>query len=202
MASSSAASAASHDYLHLASDAALKKVFGAAEHVLFSDTVTKINRKEKAQERTFAVTSAACYNLKGHKVQRRIAVELVEQFTISKTTDELVVHVPAEYDYHLKTSKRNELISAVNDARRRMGLSDAEVIRSDLAELKDVTVTKSGAGAAKRLTLTGAPLMGAGMSAAQLAAEAEAKAEAFQASDELIAPLGAIAEDDEDSDSD
>lgn len=199
MSASSSSEPPVRDYLHLAADSHLKKVFGAIEQVLFSDTVVKINRKDKSQERTFVVTTGAVYNLKHRAVQRRIAIEVIEAFSVATGSEEIVLSCPSEYDYRLTTSKRDEIIAAVNYARKKHGLAEATVDKVGGADLKEATNLKG-----KRLTLTGAPLMGAGMTAQELAAEAEARAAKLHASDELVAPLGAIAEGEgeEDSDSD
>jgi hypothetical protein len=58
------------DYLHLLKDKDLREFLaeqhklygGEMESLLFSDTVIKINRKEKQQSRAMLITSAAVYN--------------------------------------------------------------------------------------------------------------------------------------------
>lgn len=55
------------------------------EKVYFSGMVTKFNRMEWKQERLFVITNLAIYNIKKHKIQRRIAIKDIDGIT--KSTD-------------------------------------------------------------------------------------------------------------------
>jgi hypothetical protein len=86
------------------------------EKVLFSDFVIKINRKGKEQTRTILVTDKAIYNLMHNnygKCQRRIGVNQVEAITSSTASDEFVLHVPDEYDYRYKSSKKEQIVTCL-----------------------------------------------------------------------------------------
>merc|ERR1719343_1388391 len=76
------------------------------EQILYSNNVTKINRKGKAQSRTLLITDTAVYNLLKQnpgKCKRRIKLEDIGALTLSSTTDEFVIHVPNEYDYRISS---------------------------------------------------------------------------------------------------
>jgi serum/glucocorticoid-regulated kinase 2 len=82
------------------------------EVIHFCDFVVKINRKKKEQQRVMLITSKAVYNLmpKDHgKCKRRIALLAMIAITASATSDEFVVHVPDEYDYHFKCQRKLEI---------------------------------------------------------------------------------------------
>jgi len=79
---------------------------------MFSDLVTKINRKNKRQERALLITSHAIYNLLPPdfvKCKRRIPLEGVSGITLSTASCEFVIHVPAEYDYRLVCARSTQV---------------------------------------------------------------------------------------------
>lgn len=86
------------------------------ESVVLSELVTKFNRKKKAQERVLMVTQLAVYNLvhgKWNNVQRRIPIQTLSGLTLSKVTDEFVLHVKDDYDYHYKTPRRADIVHCI-----------------------------------------------------------------------------------------
>lgn len=86
------------------------------EKVQFSDFVIKINRKGKEQTRTILVTDKALYNLMPNnygKCQRRIPITDMEAVSLSSVSDEFVVHVPNEYDYRYKSSKKDQIVASL-----------------------------------------------------------------------------------------
>ena len=65
-----------------------------AEDVLFSDLFTKINRRDKSQDRAFLVTNLAVYNLKPGNYgscKRRIPLVSLEAVTMSQVCGCVVV---------------------------------------------------------------------------------------------------------------
>jgi len=113
------------------------------ETVVFSDYVTKINRKGKAQERAFAVTDRAVYNMgKGKTVKRRIDLAKIDGITQSSISDEFVIHVSSEYDYRLTAAKKREMMDAIVEAQERLGVAPVVVASNAKPQLKDVAVTR------------------------------------------------------------
>ena len=91
------------DRLDFESNANIKERLGD-ENIVFSDTVTKIATDKlfgKSQERKMLITNQAIYNIKGDsEIKRRIRIEDIRGITISKTSDQFIVHCNQhEYDY-------------------------------------------------------------------------------------------------------
>lgn len=80
----------------------------AAEQLAFVAFVLKFNKKGKVQHRLLAVTDQAVYNLlvKADKCQRRIPLGHISMVTASEPTNQFVLHVPSEYDYHYSAPSR------------------------------------------------------------------------------------------------
>lgn len=63
------------------------------------------------QGRIFIITNKAVYNFKKKEIKRRIEIGKVRGITITKSTDEIVMHGhDIEYDYHYVSSKRLTII--------------------------------------------------------------------------------------------
>ena len=85
----------------------------APEQPLFSDQLTKLNRRGKAQQRVLLLTDRALYNFEVgqyKKCKRRIVLKQVEGVTVSDDGDDFVIHVKDEYDYHYRTSRRADVL--------------------------------------------------------------------------------------------
>ena len=83
------------------------------EQPLFSDQLTKLNRRGKAQQRVLLVSDRALYNFEVgqyKKCKRRIVLKRVEGVTVSDDGDDFVIHVKDEYDYHYRTSRRADVL--------------------------------------------------------------------------------------------
>lgn len=103
----------SADYLNFKSEKAIKKEIGT-EVLLFSDKLIKINRYNMSQERNIVITDKAIYNFKKRSLKRRIDLTIVLGITISKITDEFVIHgADKEYDYDYVSRKRREIIETI-----------------------------------------------------------------------------------------
>ena len=106
------------DYLGLEGNGAVRSMIfklGAnapqLEQIVFSDLVTKINRREKEQTRAILITTKAVYNLMPHnysKCKRRIPITLLSSITVSQQSDEFVLHIPDEYDYRFKSAQEGQ----------------------------------------------------------------------------------------------
>lgn len=103
-----------HDYLHLANDKAITKLLTPGERIVFSCKVIKFNKRNKAQERTLMVTSAAAHNLKGKKIQRTLGLNLIKGVTKSRGGDEFIFHCPDEYDYRFSSPMKDAIIEELS----------------------------------------------------------------------------------------
>ncbi len=111
------------------------------EYVIFTDTIVKFNERNKPQERVALITNKAFYNIippssvssastaagsglthqqanneSFSKCKRRIPLALLDAVTVSTTSGELVLHVPAEYDYRIMSLRKNEMIAVLEKA--------------------------------------------------------------------------------------
>lgn len=146
----------SNDHLCLQGNRAIAKMLekfdsSGTEKVHFSDFVIKINRKDKEQTRVILITNSHLYNIMPNnysKCKRRIDLKDIMGISISKITDEFVVHVPEEYDYRFKSAKKEkicELLGVLVVARsKKTGgkIKKLQVKPFEKSSLKDQTVTK------------------------------------------------------------
>ena len=107
------------DRLDFESNANIKERLGD-ENIVFSDTVTKIATDRlfgKSQERKMLITNQAIYNIKGDsEIKRRIRIEDIRGITISKTSDQFIVHCNQhEYDYLYVSKSRKKIIKVLQN---------------------------------------------------------------------------------------
>lgn len=85
--------------------------------------MTKINKRKRSQRRKFSLTNVRFINFgdkklkdvvigffAGSKVKRSIDIDKITHVTYSETSNEFIVHVPAEYDYRLTTLDKDSFI--------------------------------------------------------------------------------------------
>ena len=135
------------DYLGLEGNGAVRSMIfklGAnapqLEQIVFSDLVTKINRREKEQTRAILITTKAVYNLMPHnysKCKRRIPITLLSSITVSQQSDEFVLHIPDEYDYRFKSPKRDQIAEVINRMYRHMREEEAAKKGAGAGESKE-----------------------------------------------------------------
>lgn len=91
------------------------------EVVYFSDLLVKINKRNREQLRALLITDKAIYNLTTDftKCKRRIPLEEVFSISVSRISHEFVVHVPSEYDYRFKSSKKVTIAELINELIKR-----------------------------------------------------------------------------------
>eukprot|EP01138_Halocafeteria_seosinensis_P006531 gb/GECG01006676.1/.p1 GENE.gb/GECG01006676.1/~~gb/GECG01006676.1/.p1 ORF type:complete len:412 (+),score=66.38 gb/GECG01006676.1/:1-1236(+) len=123
----------------------LQKYGQPSERILFSEKFTKINRKEKHQDRALILTNYALYNCKPNdlgKCKRQIPLNSIQKVTHSTVSDEFVVHVPSEYDYRLMGPRKIEAIEWLQSAREQLEGDPMPVNPSSQVILKDVCLTR------------------------------------------------------------
>lgn len=136
------------DHLCLTGNSNVKKMLQknavGAESVCFSDFVIKINRKNREQTRTILITDKAVYNLGPNnygKCKRRIPLEKVVAVSSSAMSKEFVLHIPDEYDYRFKSSKKDQIVQVLEQLK---ASKENKLKTSNVAEatLEDLAVTK------------------------------------------------------------
>ena len=137
------------DKLNLGNDegilSLLKKEGISGEKVIFSDKLTKINRKGKKQDRVLMITNKALYNLKYNKYaqsQRRIELKNIGMITLSKSGYEFAIHVPSEYDYHFASKNQQIIAQLIVDLYKKDTGAELLVVQSELKHLKDIILTQ------------------------------------------------------------
>eukprot|EP00475_Leptophrys_vorax_P044587 TRINITY_DN899_c0_g1_i1.p1 TRINITY_DN899_c0_g1~~TRINITY_DN899_c0_g1_i1.p1 ORF type:complete len:559 (+),score=156.00 TRINITY_DN899_c0_g1_i1:97-1677(+) len=142
-----------NDQLRLAASPAVTKMLAkngaAAETVIFSAKVIKVNKRDKQQTRALLVTDAAVYNLDAAnygKCKRRIEIKNIDSITLSNSSDEFVVHVPDEYDYRFVTADKETIVKCIKKQYKAINGGKAlKVVHTEKNELGDVTWTKDKA---------------------------------------------------------
>ena len=139
------------DYLKLSENESIKKLIenegvGDKEKIIYSEKITKINRKGKKQDRYLMITNKAIYNLKPkkyNKSKRRVTIRDVSMITLSALSPEFAVHVTSEYDYHLCSKSKDKITEVLTDLYKKETMGNKLlVVYSELKHLKDIIVTK------------------------------------------------------------
>ncbi len=98
------------DNEQIAENKYMKDIILNNEDLLFSCQITKI-KKNVAEERVIVLTTKFLYNLKGKKYRSKIDIRNITGITISKTSEEFVVHTcEIEYDFHYSCEKRTIIL--------------------------------------------------------------------------------------------
>ena len=88
----------------------MKDIFLNNEELLFSNSITKI-KKNTAEDRVIVISNKFVYNLKGKKYRSKIDIRNITGITVSKVSDEFVIHTcEIEYDFHYHSEKRPLII--------------------------------------------------------------------------------------------
>lgn len=70
-----------------------------------------------SQERNILITNKAVYNLKNKELKRRIEIASLKGVTVTKTTEEFVLHgMDLEYDYNYVSPKRKIIVQFIAEA--------------------------------------------------------------------------------------
>ncbi len=110
---------------------------------MFSDRIIKINRYNMSQDRQIVITNKALYNFKKKDLKRRIDLTQILGVSISKLTDEFVVHGnEAEYDYDYVSSKRKTIVEILARAYKEDTKKDLKICLLDDKSLKAVVTLK------------------------------------------------------------
>lgn len=96
-----------YDFLNFSKDHYIKTNVTKDELIEFSDKIYKINKFGFKQERNIIITDKAIYNLKKTSLKRRIDLKWIKGITLSKSSDEFVIHCnDEEYDYQYISAKK------------------------------------------------------------------------------------------------
>ena len=103
-----------YDFLNFTKDYSIKNNITREEEIQFSDKVKKINKNGWKQDRNILLTDKAIYNLKKTSLKRRIDYKTIMGITLSKLSDEFVIHCEdLDYDYHYISSRKKIIIEII-----------------------------------------------------------------------------------------
>ena len=103
-----------YDFLNFTKDFTIKNNVTREEEVQFSDTVQKINKNGWKQSRNLVLTDKAIYNLKKKELKRRIDYTKIIGITLSKQSDEFVIHcLEMDYDYQFISQKKKTIVEII-----------------------------------------------------------------------------------------
>eukprot|EP01029_Cantina_marsupialis_P021940 TRINITY_DN5325_c0_g1_i1.p1 TRINITY_DN5325_c0_g1~~TRINITY_DN5325_c0_g1_i1.p1 ORF type:complete len:518 (-),score=134.14 TRINITY_DN5325_c0_g1_i1:420-1973(-) len=117
--------------------------FFVTDPLIHSDSVVKINPKDKPQQRIICVTNTALYNLipSSHKCKRKLLLSNIANIVLASETDEFLLHCPREYDYRLLTSRKLDMIAVIRKAYLKLTGKKLPVIKTEVP-LKSICITK------------------------------------------------------------
>ena len=85
------------------------------EILYYSGSIIKKNQKSSQQQRNLLITSKALYNFKKKELKRRFDISKLTGITVSKISDEFVIHGDdEEYDYHYISHNKNIIIGYIS----------------------------------------------------------------------------------------
>ena len=103
-----------YDFLNFSKDHYIKTNVTRDESIQFSDKIYKINKFGFKQERSIIITDKGIYNLKKTNLKRRIDLKSIKGITLTKTSDEFVIHcTDEEYDYRYISSKKKTIVEII-----------------------------------------------------------------------------------------
>ena len=103
-----------YDFLNFSKDHYIKTNVTRDESIQFSDKIFKINKYGFKQERNIIITDKGIYNLKKTTLKRRIDLKLVKGITLTKASDEFVIHCSdEEYDYQYMSPKKKTIVEII-----------------------------------------------------------------------------------------
>ena len=100
------------DNLNFINDQEIKAMLGH-EDIYYSDKIIKVRQGifSSNQERIILITDQAIYNLKGKEKKRRIEIGSLSGITISKISEQFIIHGKNdEYDYLYSSPHRIKII--------------------------------------------------------------------------------------------
>ena len=104
-----------YDFLNLSKNYSVTTNITRDEEIQFSDKIDKINKYGWKQERNIIITNKAIYNLKKFELKRRIDLKTLIGITISKNSEEFVIHCSnSDYDYQYSSQRRNIIIEIIS----------------------------------------------------------------------------------------
>ena len=132
------------DFLNLAKDYAIKNNITRDEEILFSDKIKKINKSNWTQNRYILLTDKAIYNLKNKTLKRRIDYKTIIGITLSKLSDEFVIHCEdIDYDYQYISPRKKIIVEIIAKNYEVLKEEELKLFEINIKSLHTFVTTKS-----------------------------------------------------------
>jgi serine/threonine protein kinase len=131
------------DYLNYSKNSTINNNVTCGETIIFSDKIYKINKMGWKQQRNIVLTDKAIYNLKKTTLKRRIDLYIISGVTVSKITDEFVIHCGEDdYDYHYISQKRRTIIELLSKTIQELKSEELRLFEVDAKSLSTYVTRK------------------------------------------------------------
>ena len=132
-----------YDFLNLSKNYTIKNNITREEEIQFSDKVLKINKHNWKQERNILITDKAIYNLKKLSLKRRIDFKTIKGITLSKQSDEFVIHCnDIDYDYHYISQRKKIIVEIIAKNYELINEEELKLFELNLKSLATFVTTK------------------------------------------------------------
>ena len=132
-----------YDFLDFTKDYSIKNNITRDEEIQFSDKVQKINKNGWKQGRNMLITDKAIYNLKKTSLKRRIDYKAIMGITLSKQSDEFVIHCEdIDYDYHYISPKKKMIVEIISKNYQIAKEEDLKLFEINVKNLNTFVTTK------------------------------------------------------------
>ena len=132
-----------YDYLNFFKDYTIKNNITREEEIQFSDKILKVNKYGFKQERNILITDQAIYNLKKTSLKRRIGYKTIIGISLSKISDEFVIHCnDIDYDYHYISPKKKTIIEIISKNYQMINEQEIKLFELNVKSLNTFVTTK------------------------------------------------------------
>ena len=132
-----------YDFLNFTKDFTIKNNVTREEEIQFSDTVQKINKNGWKQSRNLVLTDKAIYNLKKKELKRRIDYTKIIGITLSKQSDEFVIHcLELDYDYQFISQKKKTIVEIIAKNYELIKEEELKLFEINIKNLNQFVTTK------------------------------------------------------------
>ena len=132
-----------YDFLNFFKDYTIKNNITREEEIQFSDKILKVNKYGFKQERNILITDKAIYNLKKTSLKRRIGYKTIIGISLSKISDEFVIHCnDIDYDYHYISPKKKTIIELISKNYQLINEQELKLFELNVKSLNTFVTTK------------------------------------------------------------
>ena len=132
-----------YDFLNLSKNYTIKSNITREEEIQFSDKIIKINNRGWKQERNIIITDKAIYNLKKFSLKRRIDLKTVIGISVSKVSDEFVIHCnDIDYDYQYSSKRKRTILEIITKNYELINEEELKLFELSVKNLSTFVTTK------------------------------------------------------------